>query len=111
MSVLSGVGAFPAVMAALILATDRKIVGRLRAAGATSPTHAVAFDPPGLVGRARLRRMLSTGAVREAGTGYYLDETGYVRWRSGRRKRALSLLAIMVAVIGMLVVAGVVKLR
>lgn len=113
MGVLPAVGSqFPAVLAALILATDKKIVQRLRAAGATSAGHAIAFDPPGPVGRARLRRMVSAGAVRQTSpTRYYLDENGYAAWRAVRKKRALTVLAIMVVVIAMLVVAGIVRLR
>jgi hypothetical protein len=87
------------------------IVRRLRAAGATSALHAVPFDPPGPVGHARLRRMVAAGAVRQAGTGYYLDERNYIAWRAVRRKRALVVLAVMVMVIATLVVGGVVKLR
>ena len=109
---LAGIASqFPALLAAVILATDRKIVRRLRAAGATSATHAVEFDPPGPMGPARLRRMVSAGAVRQAGTGYYLDEKGYLAWRAVRRKRALTVLAVMVVAIAALVFAGVVKLR
>jgi hypothetical protein len=113
MGPLAGIGSqFPAVLAALILATDKKIVRRLRAAGATTAAHAVEFDPPGPIGYARLRRMLSVGAVHETGASrYYLDENGYQAWRAVRRKRALAVLAVMAVVIAMLVVGGVVKLR
>ena len=113
MGPLAGVGSqFPTIMAAAILATDKKIVRRLREAGATAPGLAVELDPPGPVGPARLRRMISVGAVREAGSKrYYLDEQGYRAWRTVRRKRALVIFGITICVIAMLVVAGVVKLR
>jgi hypothetical protein len=113
MGPLAGIGSqFPALLAALILATDRKIVRRLRDAGAINAAHAVEFDPPGPIGHARLRRMLSVGAVRDTGANrYYLDESGYQAWRVVRRKRALAILAVMAVVIAMLVVGGVVKLR
>jgi hypothetical protein len=113
MGPLAGIGSqFPAVLAALILATDKKIVRRLRAAGAINAAHAVEFDPPGPIGPARLRRMLSVGAVRDTGANrYYLDEAGYRAWRAVRQKRALMVLAIMVVVIAGLMVGGVVKLR
>ncbi len=113
MGPLAGIASqFPALMAALILATDKKIVRRLRAAGATSAARAIDFDPPGPVGPARLRRMISAGAVYETGTKrYYLDEHGYLAWRAVRRKRALAILAIMAVVIAMLVVGGVVQVR
>ena len=106
------VGQFPTVMAALILATDRKIVRRLRTAGATDAAHAIELDPPGPVGPARLRRMIAAGAVHEAGAHrYFLDEAGFRAWRASRRKRAMVVVAIMLAVIAMLMVGGVVKLR
>lgn len=113
MGALAGIGSqFPALLAALILATDKKIVRRLRAAGALNAAHAVEFDPPGPIGQARLRRMLSVGAVRETGASrFYLDENGYQAWRVVRRKRALAILAVMAVVVAMLVMAGVVKLR
>jgi hypothetical protein len=113
MGPLAGVASqFPTIMAALILATDRKIVRRLREAGATAPGLAVELDPPGPVGPARLRRMISVGAVREAGHGrYYFDEQSYRAWRVVRRKRALIIFSIMIGLIAMLVVGGVEKLR
>ena len=107
----SFVGPLPALLAAVILATDRKILRRLREAGATSPARAVLFHPPGPIGRARLRRMITGGAVKETGGHVYLDEAGYGRWRTARRKRALIVVTIMICLIGILVVAGVVKLR
>lgn len=113
MGPLAGVGSqFPTIMAAVILATDKKIVRRLREAGATAPGLAVELDPPGPVGPARLRRMVSVGAVRETSSKrYYLDEQGYRAWRGVRRKRALVIFGIMICVIAVLVVAGVVRLR
>ena len=112
MGILPVAGQFPTILAAVILATDRKIARRLRAAGAINAAHAIDFDPPGPVGRARLRRMLSVGAVRETGANrYYLDETGFRAWRVMRRKRALAILAFMVVLIAILIVAGVVKVR
>ena len=112
MGIVPVAGQFPTILAALILATDRKIVRRLRAAGAINATHAIDFDPPGPVGRARLRRMLSVGAVRETGANrYYLDENNFRAWRVVRRKRALAILAIMVVLTAILIVGGVVKVR
>jgi hypothetical protein len=112
MGLVPVVGQFPTILAAVILATDRKIVRRLRAAGAINATHAIEFHPPGPVGRARLRRMLSVGAVRETDANrYYLDENNFRAWRVVRRRRALAVVGIMVVLIAILVVAGVVKVR
>ena len=112
MGIVPVAGQFPTILAAVILATDRKIARQLREAGAINATHAIAFDPPGPVGRARLRRMLSVGAVRKTGASrYYLDETNFRVWRVVRRKRALAILAFMVVLIAILIVAGVVKVR
>ncbi len=112
MGLLPVVGQFPTIFAALILATDRKIVRRLRAAGAMNAAHAIEFDPPGPIGRARLRRMLTVGAVRETDANrYYLDENTFRAWRVVRRKRALAVVAIMAVLIAMLMAGGVVKVR
>ena len=112
MGIVPLAGQFPTILAALILATDRRIVRRLRAAGAINAAHAVDFDPPGPVGRMRFRRMLSVGAVREAGASrYYLDENNFRAWRVARRKRALAIVAVIGVLIAMLVVAGVVTVR
>jgi hypothetical protein len=112
MSLAAVVGQFPTILAALILATDRRIARRLRTAGAVNAAHVVEFHAPGPVGPARLRRMVAVGAVREAGANrYYLDENNFRAWRVVRRKRALAVLAIMVALIAILVFAGVVRVR
>ena len=112
MALVAVLGQFPTIMAAVILATDRRIVRRLRSAGAINAAHAIAFEPSGPVARARFRRMLSAGAVRETGTNRcYLDEHGFQAWRAVRRKRALVILAIMVVLVAGLMVAGVVKVR
>lgn len=99
-------------MAAMILATDRKILRRLREAGATDAARAIDFHPPGPLGRARLRRMVAGGAVKRDSAGrYYLDQQGYLGWRAARRKRGLGVLALMTAIVIALIFAGVIKLR
>ena len=106
------IGQFPALMAAMILATDRKILRRLREGGATDAARAIDFHPPGPIGPARLRRMVSGGAVkRDAAGRCYVDERGYAAWRAARRKRGLGVVAVMTAIVIALMFAGVIKLR
>ena len=71
----------------------------------------MAFEPPGWIGRARLRRMITGGAVKEMSGRFYLDEAGYLDWRAARRKRGLIMAGIMVALIVLLMVAGGIRVR
>lgn len=102
-------GALPALAAALILSTDRKIVRGLRSAQATDAAHAVPFAPPGPLGRSRLRRLLGVGAVVEIGGRYHLSEPGYAAWRTVRRKRGVTIMAVMAAVIGVMAAFGIIR--
>jgi hypothetical protein len=76
---------------AALLIADRHIVTRLRQAGALSPEAAQPRARLGRLGpvrRARLGRLLTAGAVREASAGsYYLDEGRYGAWCTEERAR------------------------
>lgn len=96
----------PALAAALILATDRRIVSRLRRLHATDAATATALAPPGPLGGMRLRRLIGAGAVRQCAAGYFLDEAGYATWRRRRRTRALTILFLILAVLATLALLG-----
>jgi hypothetical protein len=76
---------------AALLVADRHIVTRLRQLGAFSQAAAQPLARLGRLGplrRARLRRLLTAGAVCEAGTGaVYLDEEKYSAWCAEERAR------------------------
>jgi len=74
------------VIAAAMRGTDRKLVRRLRAAGATAPAGATPL--PDLHGLAswRLERLMGWGVIRRVEDGrYFLDEAGF----RNRRKKIL----------------------
>ena len=74
--------------------TVRRLVHRLRRAGATTPDQACRLDGLSWLQARRLRRLLAAGAVREASPGmYYLNEVGLGAWRRGRLRRVLAVLS------------------
>lgn len=99
---------FAAALAVLLLATDRRIVRKLRAQGAREATQAVDLRPPGPFGAMRLRRLIALGAIRETNGRYYLDEDGWAAWRRRRRLRGLLLLGLLAAVLGVLALVRII---
>jgi hypothetical protein len=90
----------PMLLAVVILRTDRRLLGRLREGGATSPERAIDLGALNPLGDWRLRRLVSEGAFHPSGNGrYFLDEAGYAAYRSRRRRRALVVLAILLLAI------------
>ena len=89
---------FFAIIAVLILGTDRRIVRTLREHQAMSPDAAVPLPPRNVIWRWRLRRLLGHGAVAyaEGSDRIYLDETKWQAFREWRRRRALTILVIVV---------------
>jgi hypothetical protein len=86
----------PALAAALIVGTDRRIVRELRRASATTAEGSIHLAPSPMR-RFRLRRLANAGALRlVAGNRYYLDEVGWTRYR--RARRAWVLIAAAAAV-------------
>ena len=80
-----------------ILRTDRRILRKLRNAGATEPAHAVTFGDPHALLAWRLRRLLDAGAVAMSAPGsYVIVESGWRAYRARRRRRILTVLAIVI---------------
>jgi hypothetical protein len=102
-SIVQALAPFSAILAAVILRTDRRIVGGLRERGALSPEHAVDLPPRNPVMRWRLERLIGRGAVARTDSGsVYLDESGWQAFRSWRRRRALTVIAIMLPIVFLL---------
>ena len=96
--ILRPLAAVVPVLAALIRRTDRRLTDRLKAASALDAARAVAIETPSALEDWRLRRMLRGGAVRRAPGGlWFLDEAGMAAYRRGRRARALSVVAVVIA--------------
>ena len=95
---LRALSPFFLVIAVLILTTDRRIIRALREVQATSPDGGVPLQPRNAIWRWRLRRLLGHGAVAlvEGTDLMYLDETKWQAFRAWRRRRALTILAIVI---------------
>ena len=94
---LQGFSAIPAVFAALILRTDRRLVASLRDAGSFSPTTARVLEPRNALGRWRLARLQSVGAVGQTASGaVFLDAPAWAAYRARRRARVLTVLSVTV---------------
>ena len=77
---------------------ERRLVGRLREAGATVAERAVALGGERAVAALKLWRLTRAGAVREATPGrYYLDGARYATYREARRRRAVVLIGVALA--------------
>jgi len=87
------------LLAVAILRTDRRLVGRMREGGATSPERAVDLGDLNPLKEWRLRRLTNEGAVFATGDGrHFLDEAGYAGYRRRRRRRALTVLGFLLLV-------------
>jgi hypothetical protein len=89
----------PAIIAALIVGTDRRIVRSLKEQHALSPDAAVPLPEHGSIWRWRVHRLMGRGVLLLAPTDrVYLDEAAWQAYRSSRRRRALIVLAILLPV-------------
>ena len=94
-----GLSALPALVAALILRTDRRLVAELRTLGALTPATATALAPRRALVRWRLARLSRAGVVgRGVAGGVYLDAVGWAAYRQRRRRRVLLTLAVVLPV-------------
>jgi hypothetical protein len=72
---------------AIILGKERRMVNRLRLAGATSPAQARTLEELGLSDGLILRRLRHRAVIRHAGPdSYYLDEESWNAVRRSRRR-------------------------
>lgn len=105
--VLQVVAPLIAILAALSRRAERRLVERLRGGSALTAATAIAFAPAGRLERWRLGRLARAGAVRDAGPGTaYLDEDSYQVYRRTRRRRALVVLAAVLALVAALFLAA-----
>ena len=90
-------------VAAVILAKERRMVNRLRMAGAVNPQQARTLEELGISRGVILRRLRERAVIRQAGPDrYYLDEPSWEAVRRGRR-RAIHVLWV----IGLVIVLAV----
>jgi hypothetical protein len=96
--------------AAIILRRERDIVNAYRGAGATNPERAVQPEDIGVDRRLVFDRLVRRAVLREAGDGrYYLDEPSWEAIAYVRRRLAIVIIMIVVAVLITLVMSGAVN--
>jgi len=97
---LQGIAPFPALFAALIVGTDRRIVRRLRERNALSADTATTLPSWRLLSRWRAQRLMEHGAlVGVPPDRVYLSEAGWQAYRTSRRRIILIVLAILIPVV------------
>jgi hypothetical protein len=95
---LQAITPLPAIIAALIVGTDRRIVGKLRRENALSPESATVLPRRWGIWRWRIQRLIGRGAlVRVPPDRVYLDQAGWQAYRTSRRRRVLIILAIVLS--------------
>ena len=100
------------VAAVVIQRKEREIVNRFRGAGATSATRARDPEELGVDHHLAFRRLTDRAVLRDAGDGkYYLDELSWDAMRRLRRRIALVMILIAVAVFGVLFMSGALATR
>lgn len=94
-----------AVIAAVAVAAERRIVDTLRAAGAHTPAAAIPLTPSSGLEAKRLQLLLHAGAVRSTGDGrYYLDDAAWEAHLRHRRRLASTLITGMLLALLVLLV-------
>ena len=80
-----------------MIGTERSLLRRLRSASALNPQTAIRLEPRWPLARLRLGRLERAGAVVLTPSGNrYLDAAGYARYGQARRRRALTVLIVLV---------------
>lgn len=93
-----------------IIHAEHRVARRLRGAGATQLGAAQPVPEGRAIDGRALDRLITAGAVRDAGGGrFYLDEAAYQAYRGERRKRAMIALAAIGLVFLVLVLTGVIR--
>lgn len=91
-----------------IIHAEHRLARRLSGAGATSPGAARPVETRRMLDGRALRRLIEAGAVRDAGGGrFYVDEAAHGALRAAGRRRALSIIAIILFIFMVLALSGV----
>src|SRR5687768_14901229 len=97
---LQGLTAVPALFAALLVRTDRRLIASLRDAEALSPATAITLDLQNPLARWRLARLAQVGAIGSTAAGrVFLNAMGWAAYRRRRRRRILVTLATIVPLV------------
>lgn len=89
-----------AVIAAAMMKAEREVVNRLRIAGATNPSAAIALTDLSHIQRRRLSHLTSSNLIRAVdGDRYWLDEASYIAHESTRRRMVMVVIALTILVL------------
>lgn len=87
-------------IAIAITAAERRLMRRLRAAGARSAATAQPLPELRMIEARRLEHLKDAGAIREAEPGrYWVDDEAYAAYRGDRRALALALMVLSVGAV------------
>jgi hypothetical protein len=91
---------------------ERRAVDWFRSRGALDAARAVHGNDGELGAIARLmhQRLTGAGVIRQVPAGLYFDEDAYAQFRANRQRRALIVLAVLVAAVAVAMLTGVVTL-
>ena len=88
-----------AVIIAVAVRKERDLVNHFRRARALSPDTSTTSASMGVEERHAWHRLARRGVIRQApNSGWYLDESALAAWDKARRKRAMVLIAVVIAV-------------
>ncbi len=86
------------VAALVVRTTERRLVNALELAGAVTPENAIKLPLTNFLKKWMFRRLLNAGAVGETMAQLqYINVVGYAEYRSRRRRRALFIIPVIVA--------------
>ena len=95
---LRPVSALVIVAAVAVRATERRMVNALELAGAVTPENAIKLPLTNFLKKWIFRRLLNAGAVGETMAQLqYINVVGYAEYRGRRRRRALVIIPVVVA--------------
>ncbi len=92
-----------AAAAAAARRAERRLVEHLRDAGAVNPSSSKPIPDQNWIGRSVFRRLTASGAVREAGGGYYLDEAAYDAFRARRKRNTIIAVSTAAVIAGFVI--------
>ena len=95
------------VIVAALAAAQRRVIERLRVAGANRPEGAIGLEPEELMEKRGLARLERAGIVKRERDGRLWVDEAKAAERGQMRRRVILLLALAAVAIGALVVMGV----
>jgi hypothetical protein len=101
---------FSPLVAAAVRRADRRIENELRHGQAMSPDRAITLSGRSPIGRWRLSRLTSAGVVHAVDAArYYWDENAWVEYRRARRRRAFTIVGVLLVAIVLLWWQGIIR--